>query len=129
MKRLLTALFATSLLFIALFSSPVSAYKPFDEACSNATDAGNSSVCSSKDNTSNPVTGSNGVILKVVNIVSIVTGIAAVFAIIFAGIQFVLSSGDSAKVGSAKDTILYAVIGLVVVLLARTIITLVVNRL
>lgn len=129
MKKFLTALSVTSLLFLALFATPAFAYNPFGEACSNATDASNSSVCSSQNNKSNPVTGSNGVLLKVVNIVSIATGIAAVFAIVFAGIQFVLSSGDAAKVGSAKDTILYAVIGLVVVLLARTIITLVVNRL
>lgn len=129
MRKYVVALLTISLFAGVLFSAPVLAYNPFSEACNNAKGADGSSVCSSQNNTGNPVTGSDGVILKVVNLVSILAGVAAVFIIVFGGIQYVLSSGDSAKVGLAKDTILYAVIGLVVVVLARTIITLVINRL
>ncbi|MEO8785079.1 MAG: hypothetical protein ABI221_02040 [Candidatus Saccharimonadales bacterium] len=40
-----------------------------------------------------------------------------------------MSSGDPAKVSQAKNTILYAVVGLIVIVMARTIIVFVINRL
>ena len=39
-------------------------------------------------------------------------------AIIIGGVKYMTSQGDAAKIKSAKDTILYAVIGLIVALLA-----------
>jgi hypothetical protein len=42
--------------------------------------------------------------------------------------MYITSGGDSSKVSSAKDTVLYAAIGLVVVVLARTIIVFVVGK-
>lgn len=131
MKMFMAVFLATGLFCLALLAAPARAayVGPFEKACSGAKDADDSPVCKNKDNTNNPITGSNGIILKVTNLVSLVAGIAAVFVIIFSGIQFILSNGDSAKVGLAKDTILYSVIGLVVIVLARTIIVLVVNRL
>jgi uncharacterized membrane protein YjfL (UPF0719 family) len=42
--------------------------------------------------------------------------------IIIGGFMYVLSAGDQAKVTKAKDTVLYAVIGLVVTLLAFSIV-------
>ncbi len=50
-----------------------------------------------------------------------ITGIVAVIFIIVGGVGYMTSSGDSAKLKKAKDTILYAVIGLVVAALAFTI--------
>jgi hypothetical protein len=48
--------------------------------------------------------------------------ILAVIMIIYGGMQYVLSQGDAQKTKKAKDTIMYAVIGLVVALAARVII-------
>ncbi len=45
-------------------------------------------------------------------------GIIAVCFIVYGGFMYVLSSGDPSRVKKAKDTLLYAVIGLVVVLFA-----------
>lgn len=47
-----------------------------------------------------------------------VLGIAAVFMIIFGGFRYVTSNGDSGKLESAKNTILYSVVGLVVAIFA-----------
>lgn len=58
------------------------------------------------------------------NIVNIVYGIAAVIAvivIIIAGILYATSNGDAGQVARSKNTIIYAVIGLVVVTFAFTI--------
>ena len=58
----------------------------------------------------------NGVdIMRFVNLALWVAGIIAVIVVIIAGINYSLSSGDPAKTASAKNTILYAVIGLVII--------------
>ena len=63
----------------------------------------------------------------VTNILSLVVGILSVIMIIVSGIKFVTSGGDSAKVGSAKNTLAYAIAGLVIVALAQTIVHFVLN--
>ena len=58
----------------------------------------------------------NGVdIMKFVNLALWVAGIIAVIVVIIAGINYSLSSGDPAKTASAKNAILYSVIGLVII--------------
>ena len=53
-------------------------------------------------------------IMKFVNLALWVAGIIAVIVVIIAGINYSLSSGDPAKTASAKNAILYSVIGLVI---------------
>lgn len=62
------------------------------------------------------------------NLFSAIVGIIAVVMIIVAGIQYITSSGDSGKATNARNTILYAVIGLVVVALAQIIVKFVLER-
>lgn len=71
----------------------------------------------------------DSIIQTVINIISIIVGIVAVIMIIIGGFQYITSSGDSGKVSNAKNTILYAIVGLVVVALAQIIVRFVVNRL
>ena len=56
-----------------------------------------------------------------------VLGIIAVIVIIIGGVQYMTSTGDSSKVKKAKDTILYGVIGLGVVILAAAIVNAVIT--
>ena len=46
----------------------------------------------------------------------------SVIMLIYGGIQYVLSTGDSGKVTNAKNTILYAVVGLIVAILSYAIV-------
>lgn len=62
------------------------------------------------------------ILTNVINIFSLVIGVIAVIVIIIAGLNYITSGGDSAKVSSAKSTILYAVIGLIVVAFAQLIV-------
>lgn len=71
--------------------------------------------------------GINQTIAAAVNILSFIVGVAAIIAIISAGFKYITSGGDSNKVGNAKSTILYAIVGLVVVALAQLIIRVVVH--
>jgi hypothetical protein len=63
----------------------------------------------------------------VVNILSFVAGVAAVIMIVFSGVKFVTSGGDSNAVSSAKNTLVYAIIGLVIAVLAQLIVHFVLN--
>jgi len=70
----------------------------------------------------------NNIIKLVINIFSIVVGIIAVIMIIIGGLKYITSGGESGNITSAKNTILYAIIGLVVVALAQFIVRFVLNR-
>ena len=80
------------------------------------------------DSTGQQDSRSAGDIAKdVVNIMFFIVGIMAVIMIIWGGIRYVLSAGNSAALTSAKNTIMYAVIGLIVAILAYTIVNFVIN--
>lgn len=70
----------------------------------------------------------NSVIETTVNIFSVIVGVIAVIMIIWAGLRYITSGGDSNKVGSAKNTMIYAIIGLVVVALAQFIVNFVLTQ-
>ena len=66
-------------------------------------------------------------IRDVINVLLYVIGAVAVIMIVIGGIRYTISNGDSGQITSAKNTILYAVIGLVVALLAYAIVNFVVD--
>ncbi|MCA1807365.1 MAG: pilin [Actinobacteria bacterium] len=68
-----------------------------------------------------------GIITTTINIFSLVVGVISVIMIIIGGLKYITSGGDSGNVTGAKNTILYAVIGLVVVALAQVIVRFVLN--
>lgn len=59
---------------------------------------------------------------NIVNIISIIIGVIAVIMIIFGGFRYITSGGSAEKVTAAKNTILYALIGLIIVALAQAIV-------
>jgi hypothetical protein len=75
-----------------------------------------------------PNTDANAVLAGGLNIVYMVAGIIAVIAIIFAGFSYVNSMGDPSAVAKAKNIIMYAVIGLVVIIMAFTVTWFVIGR-
>lgn len=70
----------------------------------------------------------NNIIETVINIFSLVVGVVSVIMIIIGGLKYITSGGDSGNVTGAKNTILYAVIGLVIVALAQVIVRFVLGR-
>lgn len=65
---------------------------------------------------------------NITNALLFILGVVAVIAIIIGGIMFAVSAGDPGKAKTAKDTVLYAVVGLVVALLAGAIVNFVVTN-
>jgi len=59
---------------------------------------------------------------QVVNIFSVIVGVAAVIMIIYGGFRYVTSGGDSGRISSAKNSLIYAIVGLIIVALAQVIV-------
>ena len=62
------------------------------------------------------------IIQSIVNILLFVIGAVSVIMIVIGGFKYVVSNGDASQVKSAKDTIFYSIIGLVVAILAYAIV-------
>ena len=104
---------------VALPAGTANAINVFD-ACSGAAE---SQVCAAKstDDASKMST-------TVVNTMLFILGILAVIMIIVSGIKYVTANGDASKIKSAKDTLTYSIVGLVVAILAYSIVNFVVTR-
>lgn len=61
-------------------------------------------------------------------IFQVIAGIVAVFYMVIAGLRFITSSGSSDGVKSARNTILYSAIGIIIVIVSEAIIQLVLKR-
>jgi hypothetical protein len=129
-KRLAALLFVTGglLLSVAVAGQPAYAqnFNPLDKACTGA--AAGSAACQDK-NDPDSITGPNGIIVRVTNLVALVAGVVAVLVIVIYGIMIVISYGDSGKVTQARNAIIGAAVGLIVIGLSRTIIVFVIDRL
>lgn len=76
-----------------------------------------------------PVAGHGGLLSKVTSIMALIAGIAAVIVILIGSINYLTADGDASKAASARNTVVYALVGLVVIILVRTIIVFVVQKL
>lgn len=88
----------------------------------------NSAVCTSST-TIDPISGNNGILVQAANIIAIMGGVAAVIIIIISGIKFMTAGGDAEKIKSARNTIINALIGIVIIILSRGIILFVTTKL
>lgn len=82
---------------------------------------GNARICGD-------TTGAADIVKDLINLLLWAIGVLAVIMIIHSGLKYVTSRGDAAGVKSAKDTLLYAVIGLVVAILAFAIVNFVIGQ-
>jgi len=110
----------------ALVAAPALAQADIDgNLCAGANlEVGNEDCSSDGD----PAEKVNTLIADVINIFSLVVGVVSVIMIIIGGLKYITSGGDSGNVSGAKNTILYAIIGLVVVALAQVIVRFVLER-
>lgn len=119
-----------SFLLLGFLLAPVqnvAAFDIFGQSCGQASD---STVCKQAakqaEQNNNPVTD---IVNTAANIIALIAGVAAVVMIIISGFKFITAggvapgqrSGDPNQIKSARATLTYSVIGLVVVALAWTI--------
>ena len=117
MKRIKTLVAAFFVAVVGTFAlvpaSSTLALDPLGNICSSNPD---SEVCKSKDDNANELIGT------IVNTLLFVIGALSTIMIIVGGIFYVISNGDSGKIARAKNTITYAVVGLVVAFVAFAIV-------
>jgi len=95
---------------------------PVDEACKGVELTGGTCDGAAAD-------ASIGTVVKtIVNILSLIVGAVSVIVIIIGGLRYITSGGDAQKTAGAKNTILYAVVGLVVVIFAQIIVAFVISE-
>lgn len=114
-----------AMLFGLNFAAPITAL-----ACSGGSTEAQKQVLQGVGETGGAC-NDNGVINTIsaaVKILSIFTGAAAVIMIIYGGFRYITSGGDSARVSSAKNTLIYAVIGLAIAVLAQLIVNFVITQ-
>ena len=85
--------------------------------------------CAQANSQVNNLFGSGGVFTTISNILIFLVGAVAVIMLIWGGLQYVISAGDQKRVESAKNTILYAIIGIVIAILAFAIVSFVATQL
>src|SRR4051812_32543116 len=105
----------------AVPATNVSAVDVFKQ-CGGGT-AGSSAVCkaSGSDNLGKMVK-------TIVNTILIVIGMVAVIMVVVGGVRYTTSNGDASAIKSAKDTILYACVGIVVSIMSYAIVNFVIDQ-
>jgi len=71
--------------------------------------------------------GPDGIFTQITNTILYAVGIISILMLIYGGLRYVISGGDSKKVTDAKNTILYAIIGLIVAILSFAIVNFIIN--
>jgi len=122
MKKLQTFIAAFILVAVSAFAFvPVSTVgaQALDGVC--ASNQGDSAVCANKDDKA------EGFVGTLVNVLLYILGAISVIVLIIGGILYVISGGNSSSVAKAKNTITYAIVGLIVSFLAYAIVNWVVD--
>ena len=120
-------LFAVALVPLAgsqlAFAQSTTAPELQESLCAGANDLqytpGVSGSCDTSQDASTTV---NDIVILVVNVFSWIVGVISVIMIIYGGFKYITSGGDTGNVTTAKNTILYAIIGLIIVALAQLIV-------
>lgn len=123
--KIFTKILTAGVLIVGLlgvFTPSVSAANGID-ICSG--DSKDSVYCQNKDSGGDQV---GGIIKTIVEVLLTAVGAISIIMIVIGGIMFALSSGDAQKAAKARNTVLYAVVGLIVSIFASAIVNFVFNR-
>jgi hypothetical protein len=103
------------------------------DACTGTPDSNNpiaaGSACAKANGTSNNLFAQGGVFQTIANTLIFIVGAVAVIFLIIGGLRYVISNGDPKNVSAAKDTILYAIVGIVVAIVSFALVSFVINAL
>ena len=114
-------------LTVGLAVQPVPAHATFDKGLSDG-----ASSAQGKDQQGDAASlfgdgGQGGIFRTITNVLLFLIGAISVIMLIVGGIRYVVSGGDSTAVQNAKNTILYAIVGVVVAILAFAVVNFVIT--
>lgn len=130
MKKITQGLLLVPALVLGLsVVAPVAAVGAVDCAPGDLSIQCGASSAQGNDQPANLFDGEGAVFKTIVNVMLFVIGAVAVIMLIIGGIRYVVSGGDQNAVTGAKNTILYAIIGIVVAVLAYAVVNFVLTSL
>lgn len=121
-KRHLLTLLAVPALALSVAGVAVVPAYAVDTTCDTAGGVLGAANCAKSADQPTSLFDEGGVFQDITNILLFIIGAVSVVMLIIGGIRYTISQGDSSAVTSAKNTILYAIIGIVVALLAFAIV-------
>lgn len=107
-----------------LFGGVSSAQNATDAVCSGLGATVGGSGCSDPPGSSTI----DGTVENVVNILSLVVAAISVIMVVIGGMKYVTSQGESGAISGAKNTIIYALVGLIIVALSQILVQFVLAR-
>jgi len=117
------------MVLLSLFAPlSIHAYNPLEDTCKNSAQGTDFCSNATADEKRTIVYGNNNIFVKIVQTIILLTAAISVVMIIIGGLRYIFSAGDPGSTKGAKDTILYAVVGLVVVIFAQVIVAFVLSR-
>lgn len=122
MKKIRTLIL--SLALVLSIASPAFAVNPVQSVCQSN---GSASVCEASKGTN--LLGRGGLITKLVSVFSYFAGVIAIIMMIVGGFKYVTSQGEASGLASAKSTIIYAIVGLLIAIFAQGIVQFVLSKL
>ncbi len=129
MKKLALLIF----MIFTIFPSGVFAVDVINPACDTA-DVARPAICDEDTSgqgttsSSNVLVGPDGVLTNLTQVLVYFIGAMSVLMIVIGAFKFVISQGNSDAVSSARNTILFAAIGLVIAISAQAIVTFILGR-
>lgn len=126
LKRFITTMSAVALLMVpqtVLLATSAYAQDIEQAVCEGAL-LDSDAQCNEEDEQN----GFNELMIRIINIFSVVVGSISVIMVIVGGFRYIISAGDSNGVTGAKNTILYAIVGLVIVLFSQVIVRFVLSN-
>lgn len=97
--------------------------------CNNPDATQTPAICNdAKPTASDPVFGSNGIVTVVVRILSFIVGFLAIILVVIQGFKLTISGGDPQAAAKARSGLIYALVGLMVAVLAQVIADFVLNK-
>lgn len=118
--------FTASTMGLAVYLSPTVSAQPVmasftNQACTGLNQVGGSGCGHGSSTISHLMT-------VVLNILSIVAGFIAVVMVIVSGIKFMTAAGDASQISSARQSLIYALVGIIVVAFSQFIVHFVIGK-
>jgi len=133
MKKSLNVILA-GMLLVPMFALGVSLVAPSASVhaaddCTKDLTVGCGASAAKNDKQNSELFGETGIFKIITNAALFLIGAVSVIMLIYGGIRYTISGGDSSNVSAAKNTILYAIVGIIVALLSYAIVNFVIDKL
>jgi len=124
MKKLLVA-FA---ILMSLLSPALALQSASAETVDVSPDGCTAAICKDKSGSKNPIFGPDGIMTKATHILAIFVGVVATIAIIISGLMMMTAGGDATKTANARRALSYALVAVVVAIMAQLIVAFVLDN-